>query len=614
MTLSNQDSFFTHCGTLLTQDHLKKHATHPFKEHPKLAVLTDVLSRMQMHHANLSADFPPQMNLSFLTALLHHLHDESMPSPLRHADLLYLDTHSLTLESKAIETELKSLESTLSTREHGLLIALSSDDPMLFSLLKPLLHHPKCRFLIFKHKMAKQAIALEQDFDHIYLEAPTQADIHLILKLKRAELENYHHIVIPEELLDYAYSLAERFLSTTNTLEKALLLLDSGAARATMIERIDSNNPMKPVMTLFNLTSVLSGWTQIPATHLQIHKFKYSEFIQNMQQRIFGQDAAIAVLAHELQQSQAHLQKQNGPFASLLFAGPHHCGKQTTALALTHQLFKQPNVLFCAQLTGQTTTSILDLRFQRVTDKKGFILKELIQSTPHAILMIEQIDRASEPVIESLIEILNTGIIQDQAGDPYHFHQAILILTTTISADLLNDIAKSFTPEPESQDMDLLQLVLSEQKTESHSAQHFTPQEIADAVREVASSSLPSALNQQLHVIPFLPLNPYAVEKIFRLKLKQLGKALEDRYGVELGYAPEVIRYLMNQLQLKSNGHHHSIDIDTVLKQLYFVVEQAVLNQAENKNRPHQLILQLNETGEILRCDWLTTVPRQHAT
>jgi len=81
---------------------------------------------------------------------------------------------------------------------------------------------------------------------------------------------------------------------------------------------------------------------------------------------------------------------------------------------------------------------------------------------------------------------------------------------------------------------------------------------------------------------------------------------LHTRHGVELSYAPEVIRYLTT---------HQADNIDAALKEVYLIIEQSILNQADNKNRPNQLFLQLNESGHILRCDWLiTSAARQHTS
>jgi ATP-dependent Clp protease ATP-binding subunit ClpA len=116
------------------------------------------------------------------------------------------------------------------------------------------------------------------------------------------------------------------------------------------------------------------------------------------------------------------------------------------------------------------------------------------------------------------------------------------------------------------------------------------------------------SLCQHFHLVPFLPLNKKAIEKIIRLKLKILGKQLNARYEVELGYAPEVIRYLTNEVLIKWDSSHQSINPSKALKQLYFCIEQTILNQSNDKNFSNQLFLQLNETGTLLRCDWLPPI------
>ncbi len=79
---------------------------------------------------------------------------------------------------------------------------------------------------------------------------------------------------------------------------------------------------------------------------------------------------------------------------------------------------------------------------------------------------------------------------------------------------------------------------------------------------------------------------------------------LDSCYGVELAYAPEVVRYLANEIRKREESDNKPVDKDKALKQLYFVVEQAILNQSDNRNRTNQLFLQLNETGQMLCCDW----------
>jgi len=627
MPPDNKDSFFFQYGKYISIQHIKKNALIPFKDHAQFPIIVDILSRRDTHHAILCTEFSANLRIYFIEALVQHLAEENIPRHLRGVDLIYLDIANVSFnktKQKHIENDFLHLHATLATADKYILFMLPNmhllsskhdSDRFLQRQFNALLAHPQCRFMVFTNsKEYVQNPHSDNQLAFVQVAAPSETDIMSILKLQRTELENFHHIVIPDELLGYAYALAERYLSTNHALEKALLLLDSSAARAAVAERVDSSNQFKSVLTMDILTHVLSGWTQIPPTNLLLHKFKFGDFVQCMQQKVFGQDTAITILGHELQQSQARLHHNISPFCSLLFAGVAHSGKSTAAIALTEQLFKQTHVLYFAQPPTPTLNSIINLKLQRCHDKHCISLKDLLRQTPYAIIMFEHIDHASPLIVDELQEILSTGYLHDMNGNQYNFRQAMIILSTTLGSNRLSDIAKSFSPEDENQHVDLLQLVMREQQNETFSAHHFSPQEIVDEVTAEIANYLPASLCQYLHVVPFLPLNKIAIEKIIRLKLKLLARTLDSLHGIELGYAPEVIRYLANDMLKKEEIENKPINIDKALKQLYFTVEQAILSQADNKNRPNQLFLQLNETGQILRCDWLAMATVRHHT
>ena len=623
------NTFFTQYGKYFSSQHIKKNATVPFKDHPHLSILVDTLSRKNNHHIILHPQFSSNLFFPFIEALLLELTHEFIPYSLQNAELIYFNVENLFLaeeEKSTIEKDFLNLKRMLDFADKNLLFAFTDDtiflpkkniDSFLQKQFEKLLTHPNCRYLAFSHTKSHrhEQHYLNKLFSHVIIAGPTEADIAAILKQQRGELENFHHVVIPEELLALAYSLSERYLSTTETLEKSLLLLDSSAARTSTAERIDhTNTQFKPVLTTTILTNVLSGWTQIPASHLQLNKFKLSDFTQGMHQRVFGQEAAMTMLGQAVQQSQAHLQYSSGPFCSLLFAGPEHSGKRTAALALAEQLFKQLHVLYVAQITTKQN-SLLDIRLQRCTDKHYLPLIEVIQQTPYAMMMLENIDQASPLMLNELQEILSTGLLHDTRGTLLNFRQSIILLSTTLGTQRLTTLAKTISTEEDSEPVDLMQLIMNEQKHETYTTgNQYSPQEIADEIMSDIQDYFPASLHEHLHIIPFLPLNKSAVEQIIRLKFKLLSKMLDSRYGVELGYAPEVIRYLASEVLIKQDIDNQVVDIDKALKQLYFVIEQAILSQADNKNRPHQLFLQLNETGQLLRCDWLHMTARQHAT
>ncbi len=620
------DTFFARYGRYFSSQSIKKNAHVPFKDHSQIIILTDILSRKNNHHAILHNNFPAKLHSFFIDAFLQNLAFENVPYALRDAELIYLEIDNLTFtnaQQVAISKDFEAMYKALHDSNKYLLIALTqlgpllkdaeqSDSGFLSRQFDLLLNHPKCRFLVFSNENIPSRY-IDKHFNYLQLGAPTEADIAAILKHQRTDLESYHHVLIPDEILLHAYALSERYLSTKQTLAKTLELLDSSAARTAATERIDNNPQSKPVVTTNVLTSVLSSWTQIPASHLQTNKFKLSEFIHGMQQRIFGQDTAINILACALQQVQARLQHHNGPFCSFLFAGPEHSGKKTTAIALAEQLFKQLNVLYFAQAMPATMTTLLDIKLKRCTDKQHFALTDVIATAPYAIIVFEQIDQASPAILDQIYRILHTGLLCDENGNQYDFHQSIIILNTTRGIENLIETQSTIQEElPEH--IDLMQLVMNEQKyANTTNPLPYSPEELVDDVIASIKMYFSESLCEQFKVIPFLPLNKSAVEKIIHQKIKMLGKLVDSRYGIELGYAIEVIRYLANEVLMQKN-ENYVIDIDKGLKQLYFVVEQAILSQADNKQRPAQLFLQLNETGQSLRCDWLiASAIRQHA-
>ncbi len=618
-----QSTFFLQHGKYFSAQHSLSYGILPFKEHAQFTLLVDTLSRKNKHHVMLQAEFPSAFYTHFMESFLQHLNNDAVPQRLHAPELIFIDVEhimQMVSEQKIIERDITKLCEMLDQAHRYLLIAATHADGLvkkadqialryLSSQLMRLVTHPNCRLLIFT-QMKPQA---HEDFSWLTLMQPTAAESLAILHQQQNELEQFHHVLIPEELLHFAYVLAERYLSTSDTLEKALLLLDSSAGRVAGMEHND-HHQSKPVLTHAALIQVLSAWTHIPPTHLASNKFKMADFIQAMQQRIAGQEMAITLLAHHLLKAHARFQKNPGPFCRLLFAGPKHAGKKTMALALTEQLFKQNHAIYFVQLTTMQT-ALLDVKCQRHCDKRFFSLQEVITETPYAILMFEDIEQAPKTLIESLYELISTGSVQDAEGNRYHFHQASIIASTTLGVNRLAAIQPLACNEQLEQDMNLMQLVMNEQRSSVlPSYPDLSPHECVDEILPEIMQSLPEALCQQFTIIPFLFLNSVAIKKIIDQKMNLLSKMLHAEQGIEFSYALEVIHYLTDQVLLMQQVKQTSVDIDKCLQSVYGSIEQALLHQAEMKQKPNQLFLQLDERGQSLRCDWLmATTLRHHA-
>ena len=607
--MNSQQDFFSRHGKHIQPHLIARHSNIPFIEHPQFQHLIDILARKHCHHAALLAGFSPTFFLHIMNALSLHLTHDHVPVYLRDAEVIYLDMHDLpanpTVEIAARHDENQKIR----------IIALINASPdFVHRHLAPLLTRPELRFIMLARPDDKKSHDyLKTDFNFIELLAPSEKDILAVLKEKRSELEQYHHVTISDECLVEAFRLAERFLSADHSLDKALQLLDSAAARLAATEHTEKNGTTKPVLAGDSLANILANWTQIPASHLQLNKFKLTEFTQGMRQKIFGQDVAVTIFGHALQQAHARLRHNLGPFCSFLFAGPEHSGKKSAALALVEQLFKQLNILYFAQPFSHEVRSITDIKLQRCHDKHYATLKDVIREIPYAVFFFNHVDMASPGIIDNLHQIFATGHMHDEEGNDYNFRQATIILSTTLGAEYLTDITKLFDATEGDDPVDLMQLIMTEQKNATvHQELRYSPQELVDGLMPIITPFLPESICQHLHVVPFIPLDKSAIEKIIHLKLKLLDRQLEMRYAVELTYAQEVIRHLAREVSVTQDSDDYMVDIDKVLRQLYFCIEHAIFSQVDNPNRPTQLLLQLNETGQLLRCDWATSSVRQH--
>jgi hypothetical protein len=596
------DSFFIRFGKRLSAQEVNQPLDIPFKNHPQFSTITDILCRKHNHHVFLCSDFSSRSHLFFLEAISIHFKQE--------AELIYLDlAHALFHPSDEInlENDFFALRHLLQNENKYILFALPAEmllaerTPIqLRRQLEGLLSHPQCRFLVLGTPSEKQrSHHLAGRFTFLTLQKPTDHEAKMMLKHQGTELENFHNVLISDAMLTLAYSLAERYLYG-NTLDNALLLLDSSAAR-------ESDSGQTDTLNESTIMDVLSAWTQIPGSHLGEKPFDLTQFTDDMQQRLFDQEAAITVLGQKLQQSQPRLPAYPGPFCTFLFAGPEHSGKKTAAHALTEQLFNQMNVLYYAQLATSRASSIADVRLQRSLEHHHTPLRDVIRETPYAVMMLENIDKASPAILDGLFEIFSTGFLHDNDGHIYNFRQAIIILSTTLGGRRVTELAKK-QHHSDANTLDWMQRITVD-NTHPQSAQDM----IQDMIPDI-TAYLPASLCQHLCIVPFLPLASSTIEKMIRLKIKQLGKETQERHGIELGYAPEVIRFLAKDVINKQATNQPNADIKKVLQPLYFTVEQTVLSQAENETRSNQLFLQLNETGQFLRCDFISLESLQHAT
>jgi ATP-dependent Clp protease ATP-binding subunit ClpC len=438
-------------------------------------------------------------------------------------------------------------------------------------------------------------------FANIKLHEPNSTDTFNLLKALRDELEKFHHVVIPDETRMYGLSMANHYLSGQQGMEKTLQLIDSAAARIGAQQQDD-----KPVVTNSALAHIIASWTHIPVTHLQHNKFKAFDFMQSLQKSIFGQDAAISLIALALQYARIKLHNKTGALVSFLFAGPPHVGKTETALCIAEQLFGHKNALLRISLDKNShPLSLAEIRVSTPGEETTMSLYEAIQQTPYAVVLLENINHAPHGTLDLFYDLLMQGCTQDEKGNKYDFRHAIVIITTTLGAERIIRLTQPAATSDAAQAVDLMQLVLNEPVQDNAAPQqpNLSPQELCEEMMPALQTYFSPTLLRQLNIVPFTLLDYAGIEKIVRLKLKALAKQLDNNFGIELIYTPEVTRFLVQENLWRGEATR---PIDKTLEQhLYSCVAHELLTHMEDKSRTKRLQLQLNDAGQLLRCEFM---------
>lgn len=595
-------SIFADFGFDLSQSHTEKTEASPLKNHPQIPLIIDSLSRHNRHHVALISQQSDKIHQALVEAIAEHIHTENMPKSLRNCHVMYFDAARLLTTSISKEKMIRDFEifnTALKNKNQRIiftinLLDLFTKDAADFShLIKQILLCDEWRVLIFiSEKNSLKNLGIEPLFSITPFAKLNSDDQIALLKNYRLPLENFHHAVISDEVIVHGLTMATHYLSGDCQFNKTFDLLDSAAARASMQDRHE-HNEQKSVVTPNFLMQIISHATQIPVTHLQNTQFQAQKFIEALRKNIFGQDAAINMMASLLQNACIKLQDNNGPLCHFLLVGPQDVGKTEMVYAMAEHLFGNRKAVLHVNLENT------DMRWLSA-----------IQEMPYAVVLLENMDRMSDETLHLIKKIIHQGYLIDEQNNQYDFSHAILIATTRIASDQMNDASMMHSEAHAKSDLmqlDLMQLVLNEHVHDSlqQNTAWPSPQELCDVLLPELTKHFPETILQTFNIVPFIPLDYAALEKIIKSKIKMLARRLQKSFSIELSFAPEVVKFLAHEA-LWRKGNIKSLD--KLLEQyLYSIVTHEILLHAEDKDRSKRLMIQLNESGHLLRCEFLTS-------
>ena len=558
----------------------------------ELERLIRILCRRQKNNPCLIGE-PGVGKTAIAESLSQRIANGNVPYRLKNKEVLLVDMTALVAGTqfrgqfegrmKALISEVKALGNIILVIDevHSIVGAGDAEGSMnAANILKPALSRGEIQLIGATtlgeyRKYIEKDSALERRFQPIIVSESTLSDTVDILRGIKHYYENYHRLTVPEEVLEKAVVLSERYITDRFLPDKAIDLLDeacsylalkTGAAgelsecedklaalekeEKELTEKIGETEQEKlnevyariaqiksdcinlrtriselekevasTTLTEEDLACVIEIWTGVPASSITEHEFqKLSRLEQTLKQHIIGQDKAVSAVVRAVKRSRVGVSAKRKP-VSFIFAGPTGVGKTELVKRLSAELFDAPESLIRLDMSEfmekHAVSRIIGAPPGYVGYDEAGQLTEKIRRKPYSVILFDEIEKAHPDVMNILLQILDDGRITDAQGRTVNFENTVIIMTTNAGSNLGSGIL-GFGESAQKQ---------SEEKTEAALSEFLRPE----------------FLNRVDEVVTFRSLNESDFERIANIMLGELRDALKLK-GYRVSYDEKAIK------------------------------------------------------------------------
>jgi ATP-dependent Clp protease ATP-binding subunit ClpA len=274
--------------------------------------------------------------------------------------------------------------------------------------------------------------ALARRFQKIDVVEPSVQETFEILKGLKTRFEEHHGIKYEDEALRSAAELAARYINDRHLPDKAIDVVDEAGANLRL--KPIENRPEQ--VTVDHIESVVARIARIPPKQVTTSDREVLKNLErNLKLVIYGQDPAIETLSAAIKMSRSGLGDQRKPVGSFLFAGPTGVGKtevtRQLALTLGVELIRFD---MSEYMERHTVSRLIGAPPGYVGFDQGGLLTEAITKHPHAVLLLDEIEKAHPDVFNLLLQVMDHGTLTDNNGRKADFRHVIIVMTTNAGA------------------------------------------------------------------------------------------------------------------------------------------------------------------------------------
>ena len=345
---------------------------------------------------------------------------------------------------------------------------------------------------------------------------------------------------------------AELEFGTLNSLQKKLkeksyLLVNS--------QKNGDSSLLRQEVTFDDIAEVVSKWTSIPVQNLnQSEKDKLLSLESILKEKIIGQDSAIRAVADSIKRSRTGLNDPSKPLASFLFLGPTGVGKTELSKVTAKIIFDSNSSItrldMSEYMEKHSVSKIIGAPPGYLGFESGGQLTEAVRKNPYSLILLDEIEKAHKDILDILLQVLDDGIITDGQGRTINFKNSIIVLTSNLGSQSIND--------------------LSVRKEDTNEIKKVVDNEIKKFFK-------PEFLNRLDEIVIFNNLELNDIKEIAKIQLQHLEKRLNKK-NLKFKITDEAIN------QLVENSFDHAYGARPLKRIIQKQIETKISNNILNNH------------------------------
>lgn len=292
--------------------------------------------------------------------------------------------------------------------------------------------------------------ALARRFQKIDISEPSIEETVKILQGLKSRFEKHHEVKYTYQALRAASELTARHINDRHLPDKAIDIIDEAGAS----QRLLPPSRRKKVIGVTEIENIIAKIARIPPKTVSISDKEVLKTLGHALKRVvFGQEEAIETLVAAIRMSRSGLGDSDRPIGSFLFAGPTGVGKTEVSRQLARVMgIELVRFDMSEYMERHTVSRLIGAPPGYIGFDQGGLLTEAINKHPHAVLLLDEIEKAHPDVYNLLLQVMDHGTLTDTNGRATDFRNVIIIMTTNAGADQISRASIGFSKQDHSSD------------------------------------------------------------------------------------------------------------------------------------------------------------------